>query len=138
MEKIVFFIYNVIRSDEDYPLGSKGPVYSTLFLISFFELFLFLPLIILINEVFRIVSFKAFLSFPMAARYLLIFASISLIGFVNYYFFARDNKMESLAEKYADRKDVYLRRKWLLVVFAVILAIVVLGTLTIIRMMLDK
>lgn len=136
MGKIVFFVYNVIRSDKGYSPGSKGPVYSTLFLISFFELFLFLPLIILTNEVFRIVSLKAFLSFPMAARYLLIFASISLIGFVNYYFFARDNKMERLAEKYADRKDAYLQRKWLLVVFAAILGIVVLGTLRMMRMML--
>jgi len=136
MKRIVFFIYNVIKSDKRYEPGSKAPVYSTVFLVSFFELFLFLPLIIFTNEVFRIVSLKAFLSLPVGVRYLLIFGAISVIGCVNYYFFAQDNRMENLAEKYADRKDEYLRRKWFLVVFAAILGIAVLGTLRIMQLML--
>lgn len=136
MKRFVFFIYNVIKSDERNKPGSKEPVYSTLFLVSFFELFLFLPLILYANEVLQIVSMKSYLSLPMGVRYLMIFGVICLIGSVNYYFFARNNGMEGLAEKYADRKDKYLRRKWFLVLFAMMLAIVVLGTLSIMRIML--
>lgn len=44
--------------------------------------------------------------------------------------------MERLAEMYADRKDEYLRRKWLMVVFAAIIGIVVIGTLGLMRTML--
>jgi hypothetical protein len=133
MERCVFFIYNLIKSDERYTPGSKGPVYSTLLLISFLELFTLMPIILLANELYQIVSLQKFLSFPRALRYLLIFGVICLIGSVNYYVFARDNGMERLAEKYADRKDEYIRRTWLLYLFVAILVIVVLGALWIIR-----
>jgi len=133
MKRLVFFVYTVISSDERNKPGSKEPVYSTLFLISFFQLFFLLPTILLANELFQIVSLQKFLSFPRTLRYLLIFGVICLIGSVNYYFFARDKGMERLAEKYADRKDEYLRRKWFLYLFVAMLVIVVLGALWIIR-----
>lgn len=92
-----------------------------------------MPIILLANELFQIVSLQKFLLFPTVLRYLMIFGVISLIGSVNYYFFARDNGMERLAGKYADRKDEYLRRKWFLYLFVAILVIVVLGALWIIQ-----
>lgn len=131
MERFVFFVYTVVSSDERIKPGSKEPVYSTLFLISFFELFLLLPVILLMNELFEIESLKAVLSFPKGLRYLVIFGTICLIGSVNYYFLARNNRMERLAEKYADRQSKYRRRKWFLVLFAMVLALFVLGVLSI-------
>ena len=134
--RFVFFIYTIISSDERHKPGSKEPVYSTLFLISFFQLFLLLPIILLTNELFQIESLQTVLSFPKGLRYLVIFGAICLIGSVNYYSFARNNGMERLAEKYADRKDKYLRRKWFLVLFAMILALLVIGALSITDIML--
>src|SRR5690606_22751362 len=134
--RFVFFIYTIISSDERHKPGSKEPVYSTLFLISSFQLFFLLPIILLTNELFQIESLQTVLSFPKGLRYLVIFGAICLIGSVNYYFFARNNGMETLAEKYADRKDAYLKRKWLLMVFAMLLGIIVIGALTIMRVML--
>lgn len=136
MERFVFFVYTLISSDERNKPGSKEPVYSALFFISSFELFLLLPVILLVNELFEIESLKAVLSFPKVLRYLVIFGAICIIGSINYYLFARGNGMERLSEKYADRKEAYLKRKWLLMVFAMLLGIVVLGTLTIMRVIL--
>jgi hypothetical protein len=136
MERFVFFVYTVISSDERNKPGSKEPVYSTLFLISFFQLFLLLPVILLVNEVFEIERLQAVLSFPKVLRYLVIFGAICVIGSVNYYFLARNNRMERLAEKYAGRKEAYLKRKWLLMVFAMLLGVVVIGALTMMKVML--
>jgi|SRR5690606_20030666 len=133
MEKLVFFIYTVLQSDNRYDSTSKSHVYSTLFLISFFQLFIFLPLLLILNDVLHLVSLEDFLSLPILLRYLIIFGVIVLIGLVNFYFLARENRMERIIEKHADKKEQCLKHKWLLVVFAAILGILVIGSIGFLR-----
>jgi hypothetical protein len=133
MEKIIFFVYTIIRSDERYEANSNAPVYATIFLISFFELVFFLPPILYLNDVFFIVNLKSFLSLPIIFRYLIIFSSISLISFMNFHLFFRRNKLEIITNKFDHKRDKYLRNKWLLLVFAMILGLVLLVALTVLR-----
>ena len=127
MERIIFFIYTIIRSDERYEATSKAPVYITVVLLSFFDLFFFTPVIHYLNGILLIVNVKAFLSLPIPLRYLIIAVPLSLISLVNYYVFFRGNKLELIVEKFEHKKDKYLRNKWLLLVFAVVLGVISLA-----------
>jgi len=133
MEKLIFFIYTIISSDERYEANSNVPIYATLFLISFFQLVFFLPLILYLNDVFFYVDLKTFLSLPIFFRYLMIFGSISLICFLNFYLFFSENKLDDIQKKLEYKKEIYLRYKWLLVLFSVVLGFVVLVALTLLR-----
>lgn len=129
MQKILFFIYTIIKSDNRYKATSNTPVYATIFLISFFELVFFLPLILFLNDIFFVVNLKKYLSLHIGLRYLLIFGSISLLFFMNFYLFFNGNKLENITKKIEYKKDRYLRHKWLLVLFVVVLGFIVLVAL---------
>lgn len=133
MEKVIFFIYTIIRSDERYEATSNEPFYATIFLISFFELVFFLPLILYLNDVFFIVNLKTHLSLPITLRYLMIFIAIALIGLMNYFLFFRGNKLENILEKFAHKKEKCIKNKWLLLVFGMVLGVVLVAAITLLR-----
>lgn len=133
MENLIFYIYTILASDERYKDGDKGPVYGTIFLISFFELVLLLPFLLLFNKIFSIVNTKTYLSQSMGLRYLLILGIISLVFFINFCVLGYNRKIETIAEKLEFKRERYLKYKWLLMLFALVLGGIMILFISLIR-----
>ena len=119
MERFIFFIYTVLSADERYAVNDRRPIYATIFLITFFEAILLLPLLLLMNSYFPVIDIKSFLALPTGLRYLVILILLSLLCFLNYQLFASNHKIESIAERLEPQKQAYLKYKWLLMLIPV-------------------
>lgn len=133
MRKLMFYVYTIILSDNRYKDGDSMPVYLTIFLLSFLQVFITLPLILWLNSIFTIVSVKTFISLPIYTRYFIIAFVLVIICVINYYFFARGNKIARLNDKFHDRKEIYLKYKWLLLMIVMLTGGIVLMLLRFIR-----
>ncbi len=133
MENIIFYIYTIIKSDKRYSDGDKAPIYATLFLISFFQLSLILPFALLINSIFSITSIKLYLSQSMGVRYLIIFSIISVVFFINLYLFGNQRKISSIDKRFDHKRERYLKYKWLLMLFPLVIGGLMLVLIQVMR-----
>jgi len=93
MRKLIFHIYTIISSDNRYKENDKTPIYITIFLLSFFELFILLPILLGLNSVFKITSIQSFIAFPIYIRYLYIALPLFVMYFLNYYLFGGEHNI---------------------------------------------
>lgn len=133
LQKLIFYIYTIVSSDNRYKENDRVPVYVTIFLLSFFELFILLPILLGLNSAYKIISIQSFITFPIYIRYLLIALLILFVYFMNYYLFGRTHKIALLKDKFKEKKAKYLKYKWLLMVFAMIFGGIILFFLRMIK-----
>ena len=126
MERLLFFIYNIIRSDQRYKEDDSRHVKVTIFLLSFFEIIVLLPLALILNNYFSVIKIGSFLGLPKVLRYLLIFSILALLFLINFYFLGKDQRIEHIAKRMEHQREAYLKYKFLLIVLPVSLAGVLL------------
>lgn len=133
LQKLIFYIYIIISSDNWYKENDKKPVYITIFLLSFFELFMLLPILLGLNSAFKIISIQSFIALPIYIRYLFIALLLFFIYFMNYFLFGRAHKIALLKDKLKEKKAKYLKYKWLLMVFTMTFGGIILVLLRIFK-----
>lgn len=133
MDRLIFFIYTVLSSDERYDANDRRHVYGTIFLISFFELCLALPFLLFINSYFTVLHIESFLALPKGFRYLLILILLSVLFFVNQQLFASKRNIESIAERMEAQKQAYLKYKWLLMLMPLVTGGIMLLSIWLLR-----
>lgn len=133
LEKLIFFIYIVVSSDDRYSKNKKIPISITIFLMSFFELFLLLPIFTWTISAFNIIEIELFLSLNILTRYFLISLLLLFLYLINFYTWGKKQNMEKILIKLNSKKSKYLKYKWLMLFFALGLGGVFLITIRMLK-----
>lgn len=129
-EKIIFYIYTVVSSDPRREINPRDAEIKTIFLISFTQILLCSPILLWINKALNPVNL---LSYGILTRYFFIALFLTLIFLINFYTWGRSKNMERIKNKLENKKDQYLKYKWMFLFFVLIMMVFILLAITLIR-----
>lgn len=119
-DNLVFFIFvSTSRSKDD----RKG-IFSTVFLITFSEILLLLPIIIYIMQKLNLNLVSSYLKFPIFLRYGIILLIYIVFFRLNYMMLNKGNYILNISEKLDSKREKYYSFRWLLIICGSLLSLI--------------